>query len=65
MAEVFGLIDAHVALWTELFEAAAGGDRDARRVLLETWHPMIESIEVLMPLVERRRGRDLDPTDRT
>jgi hypothetical protein len=47
MPEAFALLDAHASLWCELFDAAANGDRDAWRVLIETWRPLIGSIEVL------------------
>jgi hypothetical protein len=54
MPEVFALVDAHVALWTELYEAAAGGDQDALRVLIRSWCPTIAGIEALMPLLADR-----------
>jgi hypothetical protein len=50
MPEAFALLDAHASLWCELFDAAANGDRDAWRVLIETWRPLIGSIEVLLPM---------------
>jgi hypothetical protein len=51
MPEVFALVDAHVAVWAELYDAATSGNHDARLALIETWHPMVATIEALIPLL--------------
>jgi hypothetical protein len=38
-------------LWTELYDAVTSGDHDARSALIVTWHPMVATIEALIPLL--------------
>jgi hypothetical protein len=39
------LVDALVAVWAELYDAATSGNHDARSALIEPWHPMVATIE--------------------